>query len=348
LTLVEILEYLIPILIFVAFVIAGQLFKRLLEISVVRFARKTKTKIDDIVVDALKTPILIIFVIGGTYAALRYVDIPPGVASWIYPLLLLAVGLSAVLGAIRVSSGLITYLGTKYPGMEPIVPVIRKIISIAVLVVGLMTIMAWLGVSITPFLLSFGVAGLAIALALRGTLENLFSGLHIMMERTIRHGDFIKLESGEEGWVTDIGWRTTKVKMLPNNVVVIPNSKLAGATLTNYYRPQKEMSCLVQVGVHYDSDLKKVEKVTIEVAKKVLKEVEGGVPEFEPFIRYHTFADFSINFTVILRVREYVDKYLVSHEFIKRLHERYAKEGIVIPFPIRTVYMKRAPAKKSR
>jgi small-conductance mechanosensitive channel len=66
------------------------------------------------------------------------------------------------------------------------------------------------------------------------------------------------------------------------------------------------------------------------------------VAAFDPFIRYHTFGDFSINFTVILRVKEYVDKYRVTHEFVKELHKRYRAEGIVIPFPIRTVYLDRA------
>lgn len=93
----------------------------------------------------------------------------------------------------------------------------------------------------------------------------------------------------------------------------------------------------VQVGVHYDSDLEHVEKVTCEVAKEVMQSVKGGVPEFDPFIRYHTFADSSINFTVIMRTNEFVGQYLIKHEFIKRLDARYKKEGIVIPFPIRTL-----------
>jgi small-conductance mechanosensitive channel len=117
----------------------------------------------------------------------------------------------------------------------------------------------------------------------------------------------------------------------------VPNEKLAKAIVTNYYFPDKEMAVLVNLGVHYNSDLKKVEKITCEVAKEVMKTVTGGVPGFEPFIRYHTFADFSINFTVILRAKEFVDQYLIKHEFVKRLHERYAKEGIVIPYPIRAI-----------
>ncbi len=94
---------------------------------------------------------------------------------------------------------------------------------------------------------------------------------------------------------------------------------------------------LVQVGVHYESDLEHVERVTKEVAREVMREVEGGVPTWEPLIRYHTFADFSINLTVVLRGKEYVSQYVLKHEFVKRLHRRYNEEGIVIPFPIRTL-----------
>ena len=128
--------------------------------------------------------------------------------------------------------------------------------------------------------------------------------------------------------------------MLPNNTVIVPNAKLVSSQITNFYLPETEMAVLVQVGVSYQSDLEKVERVTIDVAREVLQQVEGGVKEFEPFIRYHTFSDFSINFTVILRAKEYVHKYLITHEFIKRLHQRYQSEGIEIPFPIRTIYMK--------
>jgi small-conductance mechanosensitive channel len=75
-----------------------------------------------------------------------------------------------------------------------------------------------------------------------------------------------------------------------------------------------------------------------------MAEVAGGVPEFEPFIRYHTFGDSSINFAVILRAKEFVDQYLVKHEFVKRLHTRFNQEGIVIPFPIRTIAPREIPS----
>jgi small-conductance mechanosensitive channel len=125
--------------------------------------------------------------------------------------------------------------------------------------------------------------------------------------------------------------------MLPNNVVVMPNKLLVSSKIINYYYPSPDMAVLVEVGVHYDSDLARVERVTIEVAKEVLQKTAGGVADFTPFIRYHTFNAYSIDFTVILRCKEFVDNYLIKHEFIKALHKRYNQEGINIPYPIRAI-----------
>jgi len=215
--------------------------------------------------------------------------------------------------------------------------VARTFVRIIVIGLGLLILLDSFGVSITPLLASLGIGSLAVALALQPTLENFFSGIQIVIDKPIKVGQFVKLDSGEEGYVQRVGWRSTWVRMLPNNIVVIPNKVLVNSKVLNYYYPQKELAVLVQVGVHYDSDLKHVEKVTCEVGKQVMKEVKGGIPEFDPFIRYHTFNDFSIDFTVILRAKEFVDNYLIKHEFIKRLHERFNKEGIIIPYPIRAI-----------
>jgi small-conductance mechanosensitive channel len=125
--------------------------------------------------------------------------------------------------------------------------------------------------------------------------------------------------------------------MLANNLVLVPNAKLAQAIVVNHHLPSHELAVLVEVGVDYASDLRHVERVVTEVGRQVMSDVSGGVSTFEPFIRYHTFADSSINFTVILRAKEFVDQYLIKHEFVKRLHTRFNHEGIVIPFPVRTI-----------
>jgi small-conductance mechanosensitive channel len=115
---------------------------------------------------------------------------------------------------------------------------------------------------------------------------------------------------------------------------------LASLIIVNYDQPEKELSIPINIGISYSSDLEKVERVTLEVAKEVMREVPGGVPEFEPVVRYHSFGEYSINFTVILRAKGYTDQFLIKHEFIKRLYLRYKKEGIEIPFPIRVIYLK--------
>lgn len=131
--------------------------------------------------------------------------------------------------------------------------------------------------------------------------------------------------------------------MLPNNLVIVPNATLAHAIVINHHLPSRDFAVLVEVGVDYSSDLVHVEHVVSEVGRAVMAEVPGGVADFEPFVRYHTFADSSVNFTVILRATEFVDQYLIKHEFIKRLHARFSQEGIVIPFPIRTIAQREEP-----
>jgi len=187
-------------------------------------------------------------------------------------------------------------------------------------------------------LTALGVGSLAVALALQDTLANLFAGFYIILARQIRSGDYVQLDSGQEGYVTDIGWRSCTIRQLAGNLIVVPNLKLSQAIVINYNQPEKDLAVLVQAGVGYEMDLARVERVTVEVAAEVMREVAGGVPEFEPFIRYHTFGDSRIQFSVIMRGREFVDRFLIMHEFIKRLHSRYQKEGIAIPYPQRVVH----------
>jgi small-conductance mechanosensitive channel len=181
-----------------------------------------------------------------------------------------------------------------------------------------------------------------VALALQEPLANFFAGLFITLAGQIRVGDYLKLDSGQEGYVTDFSWRSTRLRMLSNNLVIVPNAKLAQAIVINHHLPSQDLAVLVEVGVAYASDLHHVERIVAEVGREIMAAVAGGVTTFEPFIRYHTFADSSINFTVILRAREFVDQYLIKHEFVKRLHTRFNQEGIVIPFPIRTLVPQRS------
>ncbi|MFH1025219.1 MAG: mechanosensitive ion channel family protein, partial [Nitrospirota bacterium] len=210
-----------------------------------------------------------------------------------------------------------------------------------IIVIGCLVTLSVLGISIAPLLTALGVGGLAVALALQDTLANLFAGIHILLEKSVRVGDFIKLETGQEGYVEDITWRTTRVRMLPNNIVVIPNKNLAQSVVTNYYLPEKRMSLLIPVGVSYSSDPERVEKILVEEAKKAVGEIPGLLGDPEPFVRFIPgFGDSSLDFTLICQVKEFVDQYLAQHELRKRIFKRFKQEGIEIPFPHRTVYLR--------
>lgn len=194
-----------------------------------------------------------------------------------------------------------------------------------------------IGLEIAPILTALGVGGLAVALALQDTLGNLFSGMHILAAKQLQPGDYIKLDSGEEGYVLDINWRNTMIKTLLENVVIIPNSKISSTITTNFFTLQKNHFFQIIVGVHYDSDLEQVEQVTLEIARQVLSEFPPLPKLFEPSVRYFEFADSSINMKVWLATDVYENQFKIRHIFIQRLQKRFKEEGIVIPFPIRTL-----------
>jgi small-conductance mechanosensitive channel len=219
--------------------------------------------------------------------------------------------------------------------------VVINIARLSVALLGFFIILQNLGIDITALVTALGIGGLAIALALQDTLSNLFAGMQIILTKQVRQRDYIRLSSGEEGWVTDIKGRNTTIQTFPDgNLVTVPNSLLAASTVKNYSMPKAALWVSLQVGVSYDSDLDHVETVAMEVAKDVIAEVEGGVPGEEPVVRYHTFGDSSIDFNVRMLVHDFRSQRPVKHEFIKRLHRRFGEEGIEIPFPIRTVVMK--------
>jgi small-conductance mechanosensitive channel len=203
--------------------------------------------------------------------------------------------------------------------------------------IGILVLLSTLGISVTPILASLGVTSLAVALALQPTLENLFSGMQLLADKPFQLGDFIALESGEQGFVEKIGWRSTWIRMLANNLLVIPNSKVCQDRILNYNYPSPEMSVPIEVGVHYSSNLQQVQAIAKEVAIHILQTVPGGKSDFEPRVNFHTFGDSSVNFTVVLRATEFTEHFALKSEFIKLLHQRFNEEGICIPFPIMAI-----------
>lgn len=259
--------------------------------------------------------------------AARYVNIALGIATTVV----------VTVVAARLAGDLTRLYTSREDAVVPSSTIFANIVRIAVVIIGLIVALSALGVEVGPLLAALGVGGLALALALQDTLSNLFNGLQLIASRQIKPGEYVALETGEEGYIEDMTWRFTTIRQISNNLVVVPNAALAASRIINYHRPELEMSVLVPIQVAYGSDLELVERVTVETATEVVERVEGPIEGFEPVVRFHTLGDSAIRFSAILRVREVVGQHVLRHEFIKALMKRYAAEGIETPYPQMTI-----------
>lgn len=328
------------LLAFIIILISGKIFKEIFFPRFSKFLEKHHFNNSVILTKEVREMTSFWFILLGVYFAFLIYPIKDIYLLFINKLLLVGYILSFTVLLINISSIFLNYYGHKKNNLFKKTTIIDTVLKIIIFAFGGMVIMQSLGISIVPILTALGVGGLAIALALQETLSNFFAGFHILASKQVSPGDYIKLDTGEEGYVVDITWRNTTIRSRKNNSYVIPNSKMSSAIITNYYQPQKELSFTISIGVSYESDLEKVEKITIDTAREVMQQVPGGIPNFEPVIRYHTFGDFSVNFNVVLRATEFTNQYILKHEFIKKIHKKYQQENINIPYPIRTIYNK--------
>ena len=319
-----------------------------------RAAEATSWSGDNLLVRALRgVPFFWGGAVGAYFATLAVSD-APRLVDVLNDAVRVAIVWSLVIVSARLIGGSIKNYAERTGSLLPATSILPNLTQLAVYALGVLLVLRQVGVHITPVLTALGVGSLAVALALQSTLANVFAGLYLIASRTIRPGHYVRIaESGEEGYVTDISWRATTVRTIEDNAVVVPNEKLASGIVTDFYLPQETMQVRVSVGVDYDSDPDHVERVTLAVARDVVREVSGehatagagrapnatpaDMPEPELFFRH--FGEFSLNLIVFLRVREYFDQYRVRHLFMKRLIARYREEGIRIPFPIREFEM---------
>jgi len=331
-------QYLIAGGILVVSFVAGLIVDRIIVGGLRRLAARTVGQFDDVIVASIKGAGRWAGVIVGVFFALRYLPLPSDIDHQIATGTRVAALCLVVVVLARFVSGFAVHYALRL--MPSSASLTRLVVNVVVFGIGLLVIFQTLGIQITPIITALGVGGLAVALALQPTLANFFAGIQLLALKEINQGDYIALDTGQEGYVADIGWRSTTLRMLKNNLVVVPNTKMTDAIIVNYTLPSHPFGVVLGVGVSYASDLEKVERVSIEVAREVIQRVEGTVKEFDPVIRFHTFGDSSINYNLIVQCSEFAAQYAAAHELVKALHKRFQEEGIEIPFPIRTVYLK--------
>lgn len=289
------------------------------------------------------------------YFVVKLIQLPEPVDSLLSYLLFCILSITILLCIARTISRVVNTM-IAHNGDVPQTTLLENIIYVVVFSIGIGIILAECGISIAPIITAMGVGGVAVALGMQDGLANFFSGLYLIFSRQIHIGDYIRLSPEQEGQVADITWRYTTISNVAGNSVIVPNKRIADAILTNFSMPAQDIKIKIQCGVAYDSDLEQVERITLEVARKVQSsvtqeilldqgQIDNGetisVPE--PGLFFHTFGDSAIQFSVSLNCKDFSHQYKMKHVFIKELTKRYRDEGIVIPYPILSIMNEAAP-----
>ncbi|MFH1012857.1 MAG: mechanosensitive ion channel family protein [Candidatus Peregrinibacteria bacterium] len=305
-------------------------------------ARRTATTFDDGLISIIKRPVYWSIIVGGLYFALLQIDVLAdyqGILLVVTKLFLVVLLVILGTGLSNMSLGWIEHRGKMSKRQAAFVNTIRKLVNAVIYFMGLIFILQLFGLAISPLIASLGIGGLVIGLALQSTLSNYFSGLYVAAEGFIQPDDFIELDNGLKGSVVQIGWRNTILRQWNNNLVMIPNSKLADSVITNYNEPENKMDFVVCVGVGYNTDLKKAERTALQVGRELQKNNKFGVASYKPAVRFYEFADSNINMKLVLQAKDYGSHFEMSHEAIKGLKEAFDKAKVNISFPVRTVQL---------
>ena len=334
------MEVILPVGIFVVVFLAGWVLRRLVLRGLKSWAARTGSRVGTVLYEALRGPTWIWALILAAQLAVQGSDLPVKFTSQVASALLVLWIVSLTLMSMRVVGNMVRHYGTQVSGALAVTTLTQSLAQISVVILGGLILLNHFNFKLTPILTALGVGGLAVALALQDTLSNLFGGFYVAVAGQVRLGDYVKLNTGEEGYVTDIGWRCTTFRALAYNLIIVPNAKLAQAVVTNYYLPEKRMSASFAVTVGNECDPDAVERVLAEVLTQAAGDVPGMLKDPAPSVAFDPgFGDVGMGFTANFHVAEFTNQFSVRNELRKRVLRRFRAEGIGIPYPSRTVYL---------
>jgi small-conductance mechanosensitive channel len=330
-----------PLALFVAIVLAGLVLRRFLFAFFRRWAASSDSNLDQLLTGTLRGPIILWSVILGLHVTSLTADIPRQYQRYIHQGIEVLWVWSITVALSRFAGNAVRFYGSSMHGVKAVTSLTQKLAQLFVVVLGLIWLLKVVfDMSLTPLITAFGVGGLAVALGLQDTLSNLFAGFYVSISGLVRMGDYIKLSSGEEGYVSDINWRCTTMKTLSNNLVVIPNNKLAQSIFTNYYLPEPRMGMSISFSVGYDSDLDRVEAILLEETTTAAGVLQGLLADPPPSIRFNPGpGDWALVYQINFNVAQFADQYKVQSDLRKLLFKRLQAEKISMPFPTRTVQL---------
>ena len=279
--------------------------------------------------------IFVILIIAGAIALiLPTIKLPPSLIALGEKILIVVALTTITLLVSRLAVNTIKLYSLRSETAVSLTSLFEYLTKVVIFSIGFLIIIQSIGIEITALITAFGVGSLSIGLAFKSTLSNLISGVNIIISRKIRPGDYVQLNNGEEGYVIDVELKYTLLKNIYNNIIVIPNSNIVDDSFKNFTLEESWMLLPIKIGVSYDSDLEKVEQVTLNTAQKILQGMSEEIADFEPFLRYEKFDYYAINFIVYLKINEYYDRFLIIHQFMKEIHKNYQQENIQMAYPL--------------
>ncbi len=327
----------------VASFVAAWLAMIFIKILIHLVAKRTKSDLDDELLKAAQTPIFRLIVLAGLLVSTQLLGLEGGVLDITTKILLTLIYLTVVLYALKASN--VFYIHgfeeiakrTKSSLDDEIMPIAKKTTAAVIWIFGIILILSAWGIEIGPFLAGLGIAGLAISFAVQDSLSNIFGGISIIMDKVYKVGDRIQLDSGEVGEVLDVGLRSTRIRTFDHEVLIIPNGQLAKAKVKNFVQPDMSLRVVVKFGVEYGTNPDKVKKVLVPV----LSGMKGIQKEPAPVVEFTDMGDSSLNCVAKFWVPEYTMAYDKKLEATDLIYKELNKARIGIPFPTRTVYMKK-------
>jgi small-conductance mechanosensitive channel len=330
-------QLVVPLTYLILTVAAGLVARSLLFRVLRGWAVGTEGRIGDMLIESL--PVVLWSIILGLHLATQNSEIPRIYLRYVPRILAVLWVASLTVASSRLVGRLVGFYGGRVTGVQSVTSITRRLAQIAVVAFGVGWLMRLFDVSLTPILTTLGVGGLAVALALQDTLSNLFAGFYVSISGFVHIGDYIKLNTGEEGYITDINWRCTIMRNA-NNIIVVPNNKLGQAIYTNYNLPDRRHATSVSFSVGYDSDIDRVQQVLLTETFDAAAEVKGLVADPAPTVLFNPGpAESALVFQVNFSVADFGAQAAVQSELRKRLFRRLKAENITMPFPTRTIFL---------
>jgi len=310
---------------------------------VIRWLKKrataTETQLDDIILMAVGTPLVVAIIAISVYIALTRFDIVPDSMNWLVTdqvinaaFILFGAWIVSVFSYNLIRTyGRLVAEKTKTDPDNRLLPVLGIAARYLIWFFAFLLILADFQIDITPFLAGAGIAGLAVALAAQDILGNFFSGAIIAVDKPFAIGDRVKIDSFF-GDILSIGPRSTRIRTLDNQVVTIPNSKVTSSVVVNYAMPDLKMKVRIPFSVAYGTDMEQVKKILLGIAKKAAEETPWVIPDPAPSVYFLEFGESSLTGQLILWTGNYDFAWDVQDYVNSRIARRFTDEKIEIPF----------------